>query len=625
MSIRHLFSLLIALVAATTALSAEPLSPVNYTLRFDDALHHYVEVEADLPTGGANELEVFMPVWTPGSYLVREYSRNIDRITAASPSGEPLEITKTVKNRWRISTGGLDRVHVTYRIYGWEINVRSNWVEGDFAMINGAPTYLTLVENYQRPYTVTVQLPTGWAGTYTPLKPGTEPNSYVAPDFDTLVDSPILAGSPQVDSFEVNGSTHYLVTIGGAGVWDNARAARNFEQVAKTQIEFWGGLPSKEPYYVFNLLTGQRGGLEHKQAFVITADRWLSRTRGGIGSWLSLVSHEYFHKWNGKRLRPVELGPFDYEHEAYTKSLWVVEGITSYYQHIMLRRAGFLKRSDYLNSVSSLIAGIQNIPGRLVQSLSDSSFDAWIKGYRPDENSVNTRFSYYSGGSVAGLLLDAEIRRLSNGEKSLDDVMRAAYARYSGDQGYTEAEFVALASEVTGADLQPWFDHTVANPGEFDYQPMLNWYGLMFQAPPKPDASMLPNQLEQPDGAPAWLGAGVRADGTVSQVRSDTPAYDGGLYVDDEILALDGFRVSGNVDSLLRNYRPGDHVKLLVSRRGEIVTLNVTLGSKPEQTWKLVPNPKATPEQVAHLKAWLGDDESQNNGKDSTAKWLPDS
>lgn len=611
MSIRHLFSLLTLMVAAAATPGAEPLSPVNYTLRFDEALHHYMEVEADLPTEGAAELEIFMPVWTPGSYLVREYARNIDRISAASPSGEALEITKTVKNRWRITTGGHDRVHVTYRLYGWEMNVRSNWIEGDFAMINGAPTYLTLTENFQRPYTVTVELPEGWAGTYTPLQPGSAPHSYMAPDFDTLIDSPLLAGSPQVDSFELNGSTHYLVTIGGAGVWDNARAARNFEHTAKTQIEFWGGLPTKEPYYVFNLLTGQRGGLEHKQAFVMMADRWLSRTRGGINSWLSLVSHEYFHLWNGKRLRPVELGPFAYEHENYTPSLWVVEGITSYYQHIMLRRAGFMTRQDYLNILSSLIAGFEGTPGRLVQSISASSFDAWIKGYRPDENSSNTRQSYYSSGAVAGQLLDAEIRRLSAGAKSLDDVMRSAYVRYSGEHGYTEEEFIALASETAGTDLAPWFATHVQSASQYDYQPMLDWYGLKFTDPKEPDESMLPNKLEPPDGPPGWIGVETKNhDGrvVVTKVREGTPAYDGGVYVDDELVAVDGFRIEGRVESVLKG-SPGDEVVLLVARRGHLVSLNLTLGQAPTQTWKLEVRPDASAEQTRRLEAWIGQDE----------------
>ncbi|MCC6414897.1 MAG: M61 family metallopeptidase [Opitutaceae bacterium] len=598
-------SFLLAWAALVGALHASPLPPVHYTLRFPDALHHYVEVEVSFPTDGQEQLEIFMPVWTPGSYLVREYARNIDRITAATPDGESLTIIKTSKNHWVIAAAGHDRVQVTYRLYGWEPNVRSNVIEGDFAMINGAPTYLTVTKNYQRPYTVRVELPEGWRGCYTPLDAGPEPHTYTAPDFDTLIDSPILAGSPQVDSFVTHGATHYLVTIGGEGRWDNPRAARNLELVVNAQIDFWGALPDTKPFYVFNLLFGSRGGLEHKQSFVITADGGLSSTRSGITSWLSLVSHEYFHLWNGKRLRPVELGPFDYEHEAYTKTLWVVEGITSYYQHLMLHRAGYYSRTDLLNALSGSIAGIERTPGRLIQSLSDASFDTWIKSYRPDENSANTRISYYSAGSVAALLLDAEIRRLSVGAKSLDDVMRTAYARYSGDHGYTEAEFIALTSEVTGADLAPWFTRIIQSPGSFDYQPMLDWFGLQFTEAAKPDDSLLPNKLEPPDPPAGWLGADLNGN-LVTAVRSDTPAYAAGLYAGDEIVAIDGFRTPNDPATQLRFHPPGDCVDLLVSRRGKMLTLEARLGEAPRDTWKLMIRPNATPEQKSRLEAWLG-------------------
>ncbi|MFI5358115.1 MAG: M61 family metallopeptidase, partial [Opitutales bacterium] len=599
------------LTAFGTVLAASPLPPVNYTLRFPDAMHHYVEVEADLPTDGAATLTVFMPVWTPGSYLVREYSRYIDRIVAATPDRHGLPIAKVAKNRWEITTQGHDRVRVSYRLYGWEADVRSNWIEHNFAMLNGGPTYLTVTRDFQRPYTVRVELPAGWAGSYTPLEPGAQPHTYSAPDYDTLVDSPLLAGTPQVDEFAIDGVPHFLVTVGGDGVWDNARAARSLARILQTERTFWGGLPYTRPYYVFNLLSGSRGGLEHKQAFVLTADRWLTRTRSGINSWLSLCAHEYFHTWNVKRLRPAALGPFDYENEAYTKSLWIAEGFTNYYQQLMLLRAGYHNRKDTLGDFSATIAAIENNPGRLVQSLEESSFDAWIKAYRPDENTVNTQLSYYSGGALAGLLLDAEIRRCTGGAKSLDDVMRAAYARYSGAHGYTEAEFFAVASAIAGQDLTPWFHRVVQTPGAFDYQPMLDWYGLRFAGPekPKPDPQLDP--LEPPDPEPGWLGleTNVREGRLlVTLVRDGTPAAAAGLDPRDELLAINGFRILTPPPLTLPQYRPGDRVDLLVARQDHLITLPVTLGQKPAQTWRLESRPDATPEQKAHLISWLGED-----------------
>lgn len=608
MSSRACLRILLLITAVVSARAAE-LPAVHYTLGFPDATHHYVEVTADLPTDQQAELTVFMPTWTPGSYVIREYSRNLDSISAAAPDGRALAIEKTAKNRWRIATGGQPRVRVRYRLYAREIDLHCNWVEHDFAFLNGAATYLTLVKDYQRPYTVTVDLPKGWAGVYTPLAPGAEPRVFTAPDFDTLVDSPMLAGSPQVNQFEVDGVAHYLVTLGGGGIWDNARAARNLVPLVHAERDFWGGLPYREPYYFFNLLIGRRNGLEHKHSLVITADRSLSLTRGGIGSWLSLISHEYFHAWNGKRLRPRALGPFDYEHENYTHSLWVVEGLTNYYQQLMLLRAGVLTDQDFLNSISSQIVSLQNTPGRLVQSLSAASFDAWIKAYRPDANSANTRVSYYTGGAVAGLLLDAKIRQATNGAKSLNDVMRAAYERYSGAHGYTQAQFLDLVSQVAGADLHSWCEHLVEQPHEYDYQPMLDWYGLEFTPAAAPSPHLLPNRLEPADTIPGWLGIDTRDDNgrlIVNTVRQGTPAYDAGLDPDDEILSANGLRVLNNgLDKLVSNLPVGATLHLQVNRMGRLLTLTATLGRAPTNTWRLRVRPDATPAQKTHLRAWL--------------------
>jgi predicted metalloprotease with PDZ domain len=591
--------------------SAADRAPVQYTLRFPDAKNHYLDVEAEIPTDGQDAVTLFMPVWTPGSYLVREYARNIVALVAQTEDGLPLQVEKISKNRWTVAASGQARVRIGYRLFARDVNVRGNWIEHDFALINGAPTFLSVADDYQRPYTVRVELPPGWTSIQTPLPSAAAPNTFTAIDFDQLVDSPMVAGNPQVDAFEVDGVAHVLVTLGGDGVWDNARVARNLARLVETQREFWGGLPYRTPYYFFNLLAIGRGGLEHTHSTVLGADRWLSRSRNGINSWLSLASHEFFHVWNGKRLRPAEHGPFDYEQEVYTRSLWIVEGITSHYQHIMLRLAGFTSREDYLNTVSSLIAGVQKTPGRLKQSLSDASFDAWIKAYRPDENSRNVLFSYYTGGSMAALLLDTEIRRASGGAKSLDDVMRTAYRRYSGDRGYTEAQFIALAGEIAGTDLSDWIRHVVSNPGEWDYTPLLDWYGLEFE-PPAKNTKVSPNRLEPPDPPKGWLGAETKSQNgllQVASVRTGSPAANAGLAVNDEIVAIDDYRVTPEqLAGRLEAYQPGDSVTLVVARRDQLLRLPVTLGAEPSETWRLKIRSDATVEQKTRLRAWIGED-----------------
>ena len=318
----------------------------------------------------------------------------------------------------------------------------------------------------------------------------------------------------------MDGKKHYLVNEGEGGVFDGARAAKDLEAIVREYRRMWGFLPY-EKYLFLNLLTESGGGLEHKNSTVLMASRWTTRTRRSYNNWLDLASHEFFHAWNVKRLRPVELGPFDYENEVHTKNLWIAEGVTEYYADLTLHRAGLITRDEYLDSVSDRIEELQTTPGRLVQSAEMASYDAWIKYYRPDENSINTAVSYYTKGSVVGLLLDARIRKATNGAKSLDDVMKAAYEKYSGMRGYTADEFRAVAEQVAGISLKTFWDSAVSGTDELDYKEALDTLGLRFRSVSVP--------ADRPGRA--WLGIGTRNDAgrlVVTQVRRDTPGAGGG-------------------------------------------------------------------------------------------------
>jgi predicted metalloprotease with PDZ domain len=576
---------------AQTRMSTEPIA---YTLRFPQPRTHYLEVEASVPASGPS-VELMMAVWTPGSYLVREYARHVEGISASGPGGTALPLTKTRKNRWRIDTRGAARVTVRYRVYAREMSVRTNWVESGFALLNGAPTFLTLPEpGVRRPHLVTLELPPSWKTSVSALA-GTGPHGYRAEDFDELVDSPIYAGSPAIHEFTVAGKRHLLVNEGEAGVWDGARAAADLERIVRQCERLWGGLPY-ERYVFFNMITEASGGLEHRASTVLMTNRWSSSTRKAYLSWLTLAAHEFFHVWNVKRLRPAELGPFDYENEVYTTGLWVAEGLTSYYEHLIVRRAGLSTEAELLDGIGSDIRSLQTTPGRLAQPLDTASFDAWIKHYRPDENSPNTAISYYTKGAVIGFLLDAKIRASTAGARSLDDVMRAAYARYSGARGFTDEEFRAVVHEVAGREFGGWWTSVLETTEELDYAEALQWYGLRFR-PVDARAS----------GGRAWLGAATKTDGgrlVVTQVRRGTPAFDAGLAVDDEILAIDEFRVRPDqLASRLEQYGPGRQVSLLVARRDELRRLPLTLGREPDDAWRLEVLPAASADQQARFRA----------------------
>lgn len=591
--------------SASAALpEAQPASlpPIAYVLRFPEPHTHYVEVEATVPTGGRDAIELTMAVWTPGSYLVREYSRHVEDVRAEA-NGASLAVEKTAKNRWRVNAGGAPSVTVSYRVYGREMSVRTNWVEAGFALINGAPTFLTLAdEAAPRPHEVRVELPDGWRTAISALPAASSaPNHFVAKDFDTLVDSPLVAGSPSVHEFTAAGRPHVLVNVGDDSMWDAERSVADLTKLVEAHAAFWKDVPY-DRYVIFNVITEASGGLEHRDSTVLMTSRWKTRTRRAYVDWLSLVSHELFHVWNGKRLRPVELGPFEYGQENYTRSLWAVEGLTSYYGDLLAARAGVIGEDEYLGELASMIADLQATPGRLAQPVTEASFDAWIRYYRQDENTPNTTVSYYTKGAIVGLLLDLEIRRVSNDAVSLDDVMRAAYRQYSGATGFTSAQFRALVSEVAGHDLSGWLRNALDTTSELEYAPLAH-VGLRV------------NIESTGAGGRAWLGlqlsrpATVKDEGgrlVVTQVRRGTPAWKAGVNVDDEIIALGGYRVRPDQwEARLAAFQPGETVPLLVARRERLLTLDVTLGAEPSRA-RLEPDPNASDDARRRRSGWLG-------------------
>jgi len=611
---------LIGILTTPAMLEAQNANSVRYTVRFPNPASHYVFVDAAMPSAGQRSVEVFMPVWTPGSYLVREFARNVESIVVTDPAGRPLAFAKSRKNRWRVETGGATEIHFSYRVYCREMSVRTNWVEDKFALLNGAPTFVSLVGGLKLPHDVRLELPAAWKTSMTPLPeaPDGQPHHYIAADYDTLVDSPILAGNPAVHRFDVDGVAHYLVNEGEAGVWDGARSAADVEKLVRTYREMWGSLPYSGKYVFLNLLVESGGGLEHKNSVCMMASRFATRTRRTYLSWLDLVAHEYFHAWNIKRLRPVELGPFDYENENPTRSLWISEGFTDYYGSLTVRRSGLANDAEFTGaespsagwSLSGMVNTLQTSPGRLVQSAEQSSYDAWIKYYRPDENSANSSISYYTKGALIAWMLDARIRKATKGAKSLDDLMRLAFSRFSGEHGFTPENFKATAEEVSGVPLGDFFRQNVETAGELDYTEALDWFGLRLKATNAPSNGGNGNAGGN-SGKKAYMGVATRNDSgrlVITRVPRDSPAFEAGLSVDDEIVAMDDFRIRADqFTQRLDNYHAGDKVSILLARRDQLMRLDLTFGEEPH-TWQLETRPDVTADQKKHFDSWVSRD-----------------
>jgi predicted metalloprotease with PDZ domain len=456
--------------------------PLVYSVRFPDPSAQLAEIEAVFPTGGQPEIELRMPIWSPGFYRVQDYAARVRDLSAVGPGDEILPVSKTRPNRWRIETGGAEQVRVTYVLHCPDSFVTTNWVSPDLLVLNGPATYLSPPGDDDHPYEVHLEPAPTWNGVATGLAPSPDgiPNHFRADDYDTLLDSPIVAGDLTVTSFQVGGVTHVLVDVGEREEWDSNRAAEDLRRIIGESLPLWGELPYSR-YVFLNVFRRGGGGLEHGNSTLLTTGARAMATPESYRRWLGFAVHEYFHAFNVKRLRPVELGPFDFEEPPTTPSLWLSEGVTSYFAGLFLARAGVSSQEDFLASLSSQIGNLQSSPGRLLQSLEQSSLEVWTNS-NSGVGAAPTTVSYYVKGEVVGFLLDARIRRVTGGERSLQDVMRLAYQRYGGERGFRPQEFEATAEEVAGVNLGEWFRIALATTEELDYSEALDWYGLRFAA-----------------------------------------------------------------------------------------------------------------------------------------------
>jgi len=448
---RHYYELRLAvlIIACAISASAQPAQPqasvpdIAFTVSMPKPHTHMLEVEVRVKRGAGVEAPpaevLVMPVWTPGSYLVREFERHVQGFVAVDAKGGALQWEKINKNSWGVLTNGSREWRATYRVYANELTVRTNQLNSDHAFWNNAALLMYLEGFLNVPATLQILAPQPWkVATGLPAAPGPK-NTFRAENFDILYDSPVEVSSFKTLSFDVKSVPHRIV-IDGEGNYQPERTRRDVQKIVEASIELMGGeVPYRDYTFILHLRANTGGGLEHLNSTALGFRRFNFKPEAGYRSFLSLVAHEFYHLWNVKRIRPDALGPFDYTKENYTKLLWVAEGITSYYENIILRRAGLVTDKEFLAGAAKSFQDLQKIPGRKVMSAEEASFDTWIKYYRQDENSVNSQLDYYDKGAIIGLLLDLEIRRLSKGTKSLDDVMRHLYTEFLQERSQLHA------------------------------------------------------------------------------------------------------------------------------------------------------------------------------------------
>ncbi|CAM2149838.1 M61 family peptidase [Pararobbsia alpina] len=601
------------------------MKPIHYAIVPKDPAAHLFEVTVTIADPDAQGQLFMLPVWIPGSYMIREFARNIVTISARSDAtGRKVAIRKLDKQTWHAAPvqGSLT---VTYEVYAWDLSVRAAHLDDTIGFFNGTSVFLFPQGREDVECRVQIHAPEGegyadWR-VATALREvrGTRRYSfgeYRADNYDELVDHPVTLGRFELGRFEAHGVQHDVVISGKVTALDMPRLTRDLEKICSAQIALFEPRTKRAPMdrYVFmTVAVGDGyGGLEHRASTELICSRGDLPVRGkeamtdGYRTYLGLCSHEYFHTWNVKRIKPAAFAPYDLRQENYTSLLWLFEGFTSYYDDLVLVRSGVISRDDYLTLVGKTVGGVLRGSGRRKQSVAESSFDTWIKYYRQDENAPNAIVSYYTKGSLVALTFDLAIRAATGNRKSLDDVMRALWVRYGRDfyngkgKGVGEDDVEPLIREVTGVALGRLFTDAVHGTRDLPLEELLAPFGVALE----PDLAQ---------GKPS-LGVRMRAgaEAALAAVHDGGAARRAGLSAGDVLVALDGLRATGgNLDGLLSRYRPGDKVQVHAFRRDELREVTVTLDAPDVARYRLTVNDGATIRRqksttAALRKGWIG-------------------
>jgi predicted metalloprotease with PDZ domain len=600
------------------------MTPIRYRIVAANPHAHLFEVSCTIDNPASGGQLFRLPVWAPGSYLMREFARHFVDVRAES-GGAPVAVTKVAKNAWSTApcVGSLTLVAL---VYAYDISVRAAYLDDRRGFFNGPSLFVWPVGHERRPCTLDIVSPVGaayarWRVATSMPRATAAPNAfgvYRAASYDELIDHPVEMGSFELAHFEAGGARHDIA-ITGRHRGDLARLGRDMQRICQAQVDLFGDAPSSRSpvdHYVFQLLVldDGYGGLEHRASTSLVSARKslprpsAQRVNEEYCKLLGLVSHEYFHTWNVKRIKPAGFLPYDLTREAYTRQLWAFEGITSYYDDLILVRSGLIPVDTYLELLGQNITTLMHTPGRMRQSIAESSFDAWVKYYRQDENSPNAIVSYYNKGALVALALDLKMRR--EGRATLDDVMRALWQRYGQAAiGVPEGGVEAIASELSGLDLAPFFRDFVYGTVELPLTQLLQTVGVELKLRRSKGDTDRGGKAAK-NGLPA-VRFGVRFVGgselRIKHILTDSPAERAGLAVGDTIIALDDLRATlDGIGEVLDTRNPGDIVTVHVFRRDELLALRVVLDAAPEDTCWLVLDERAAEDSRLRRAAWLG-------------------
>ena len=594
-----------------------------YTIRPKDLGAHLYEVRLTVAAPDPAGQVFAIPAWIPGSYMIRDYAKHVVAIRAEA-DGRSLELQQLDKSRWQAAS--TERVlTLVAEIYAYDDSVRGAHLDNTHAYFNGPCVFPSVDGQENVECVLDIQAPDdsigdGWRVATSMRRKDALPyayGTYVAADYAELIDHPVEIGDLAVGEFDVRGIPHAIAIRGRTRV-DMARICRDLRTVCEQHMELLGE-PRDFDRYLFLLHAPGKGygGLEHRWSTSLVCSRDNLPQRGeeeisdGYRTFLGLASHEYFHLWNIKRLKPAVFTPYDLTNESYTQLMWVFEGITSYYDDLILIRAGLISTESYLELLGQIITRVIRSGGRHRQSVAESSFDAWTKFYKQDANATNAIVSYYAKGALIAATLDLKLRAESDGELSLDDVMRACWDRWGkGEEGMPEDGFESLCAEMVGDGLEDFFEAAVRGTGELPLQAMLATVGVDYhlrQALSRSDKGGKKKSGKRL--TPLWLGANLSSAGgklTFSSVLNGGPAEQAGIAPGDVVVALDGGALTAtNCDRRLRSFRNGETLELVVFRGDDLMTTRITLMDAPANTCYLSIVEEADLATVARRDDWL--------------------
>jgi predicted metalloprotease with PDZ domain len=577
---------------------------VRYSVGVERPEEHLAQFTVRIDGAAGGPIDIVFPSWVPGSYVIRPIGRNVRGLRAQGPDGGPaLPVERIDRGRWRVAAGSASSIRIDYAVYGHELITEGLDVTPEHLFVNAALCLPYVDGRKEEPCLVELHVPDGWKVLTELAEVERNPPTVRARNYDELVDSPIDCGTPVVLETRALGVPHRIVLCGSGGNYEAHRLEADLAKIGEATGRLFGTLPFERYTYFFHLGDRRDGGLEHRTSTSIVVPRTVFRPESDYQGFLRLCSHEYFHLFNVKRIRPAVLGPFDYTRENYTRLLWAMEGTTDYYGPLLLRRAGLLSPAKYLEGLAKEIRRYVEIPGRLVTSLEEASFSSWVDLYQAYEETVNQSISYYLKGGLVSWCLDLEIRHRTENRSSLDEVWRTLWKEYGAEErGFGEGELLPIANRVTGLDLGEFFARYVSGTQEVDFAGFARHAGLtLAPADKKPEPG---------DDAPAgYLGVDLENAGgwtRVKNVRDGSPGRRAGLSPGDEIVAVDGARVTfEQFQAALKRYPAGSTAELALFRRGFLIRRSVTTGEALPEKYRLAPVESPTELERTIYEAWL--------------------